>query len=131
MPETDPTDALDRSPREWCRRYTPGHAVHWIQAKRALRTPPILYALVGVAGEHVTVRHEATGSEERWRLHDASRLLAATLLAGSPTVALHEHGLLTVRGADGRRCFYPCRVPEDWGDCTEFEVGGIAGIRLG
>ncbi|HET7763267.1 MAG TPA: hypothetical protein VF140_08560 [Phycicoccus sp.] len=131
MPDANPFDGLVGSPREWCRRYTPGHAVHWIQVKMALRTAPIPYTLVGVAGEHATVRHEPTGAEERWRLHDAARLLAATLLAGSPSVELHEHGLLTVRSHDGRRCFFPCRVPEDWGDCTEVEVGGIAGIRLG
>jgi hypothetical protein len=118
--------------QEWCWRYTPGHRVHWIQAKLAVRTPGTAYRLVGSDGGHVTVRREGTGAEEVWRLHDAPRLVAATVAAGTSTVHLHEHGLLAVPAPDGSRsCFYPCRLPGQWEECSADEVGGVTGIRTG
>jgi hypothetical protein len=117
---------------EWCRRYTPGHRVHWIQAKRALRGPGTAYRLVGASDQRVTVHHEGTGAEEVWRLHDARRVVAAALLAGTSTVHLHEHGLLAVSMSDGARtCFHPCRAPEQWRPCSADESGGAGGIRIG
>ena len=117
---------------EWCWRYTPGHRVHWIQAKLAGRTPGLAYTLLGVSGEHATVRHEGTGADEVWRLHDAPRLVAATLAAGTSTIHLHGHGLLAVPTPQGTRtCFYPCRVPGQWEECSADEVGGVTGIKVG
>jgi len=77
-----------------CRRYHPGHHVHWIHWGAAFRSPEFFKdAIVREVGEHIVeVEYLDGASETYWNHEDLPSLLAP----GDP-VSLHtEHHLLVV-----------------------------------
>jgi hypothetical protein len=95
-----------------CCLYRPGHHVHWIQAKKGLRSPARPFTLLDSTVDTITVADE-DGALATWRLHDTAIPTALLLLEGTSTLYLHEHELLRA----GRSLMYPCRDPQRWQDC--------------
>ena len=109
----DPAWQPSAAPAVRCALYRPGHNVHWIQARKALRTPAVPYLLVTAEGQWADLV-APTGELCRWRFHDTNNLVALLLLEGPSTVHLHEYGLLRA----GRSLLYPCSGEQEWTDCS-------------
>lgn len=93
-----------------CALYTPGHRVHFIQARLAWQNPQddCTAEFLGIEDDVIVVVTEL-GEVRRFRNHDLDRLVGVLDLCG-PRVLLRRHGVLQT--ADGGGYMF-CVKPDD------------------
>jgi hypothetical protein len=101
MTARDDASATDLGPAKHCGAYTPGHEVHYIQARISSREGPGTSARISAIDDDGTI-HFADGTT-KWN-HEPKRLRRAVDASG-PGVLLCAHHVLRVPHPGGAYCF--------------------------
>jgi hypothetical protein len=107
----------DIGPVRRCALYSPGHTVHFIQARHGWeeRRPKVPGRLVAVDGNLIVVR--MAGRERRYRNHEPERLRSAAERAGGEVILQAGLALLTVPHEGGGYVFSIADADEPWRAC--------------
>lgn len=100
-----------------CSLSSPGHTVHWIQAKLSTREPGLVEDgdIVDIGPEVVAVR---VGSDIReYRNHDTARLTQVIRELGASVTVQERYSLLKVPTHTVNHCFSIAKSAGSWVEC--------------
>ncbi|MFZ2177437.1 MAG: hypothetical protein WAW17_26100 [Rhodococcus sp. (in: high G+C Gram-positive bacteria)] len=117
------TNRSDRIPAvdHGCKLYTPGHQVHWIQARKSWARDTFVLPVRSFVGNDGVVITEFDGSRLEHRNHEPARLAAALDTSVGYAEWRPQWHVLAVPNERGYYLFC-LAAPDQWSDCVRRDL---------